>query len=196
MNYLALKRKPVTLILGIICKDGVVISADSQTTWGSKKSWNARKMTGFGSAHGQVLVAESGSVLSSQRIAEGLEAICQDQAFAALSMRDCAEKAAMNERSRLRSVHFDCTSEELQRNIEINELDCSLMIAHQFEGTPSIDTIDLSTATVFRCKGIFEAIGSGSDLASYLLEDFMRAEYGCYNCCPDCGACCRNSQDQ
>jgi hypothetical protein len=86
-------------------------------------------------------------------------------------MPEAAEKAIRDERARLRSVHFDCTSEKLQEIIRQEELNCALMIAHRDDEAVRIDTIDLLMAIPQRSRRVFEAIGSGSDLATYLLGD-------------------------
>jgi hypothetical protein len=55
------KGKRVTLILGIICRDAIVLAADSQTTKGSAKQLGANKISVAEFGNGKAAVAESGS---------------------------------------------------------------------------------------------------------------------------------------
>lgn len=38
------KKKPVTVIVGIICKEAIILASDSQTTYGTTKRCDAEKM--------------------------------------------------------------------------------------------------------------------------------------------------------
>src|SRR6266540_918011 len=168
----ARKRKPVTLIVGIVCPDGIVVASDSQTTWGSGKSWTAQKMTEMIYAYGRTLVAESGAVLTSAAVVGKLSEMANDKKlFGEHSLSELAESAVRKVRDKLRSQNFDCSSEELQQFIEANELDAELMIAQYVGIAAQIDTIKLSIGLSHRAKSFFETVGSGSDLANYLLTD-------------------------
>src|SRR5258708_32055200 len=107
------RSKPVTLIVGIICKDGIVVAGDSQTTWGSKKSWLANKISESDFANGGAIVAESGAVLTSSKVVEHLTAMAKDRAIDA-PLPELASKAVRKVRDALRHQQFDCTAEELQ----------------------------------------------------------------------------------
>lgn len=172
-------RKPVTLIIGIICKDGIVVAADSQTTWGASKSWDASKMGELNHPYGRALVCETGAVISSSNIVEELSKLSKERSlFDQHRMCGLLEKANRSVRDRLRFQQFECSSEELQEFIREEELDSTLLIAH-FDRCPQIHTIDLMIGITNRTKGRFEAIGSGADVAAFMLSDLVTDELTC-----------------
>jgi 20S proteasome alpha/beta subunit len=162
----------VTLIIGIVCKDGIVMAADSQTTWDTGKSWAANKMTGIRTRRGGVMVAESGSTLTSGKMLDEFAAIMENDALRGeKSFDEVAQLAAMRTRETLRRQQFDCSSEELRKFIFDEGLDATLMFAHYRQGKPQIGTIALDKGVYERGKHFFTAVGSGSDLARYLLSN-------------------------
>lgn len=166
------KRRPVTLIIGIICKDGIVVASDSQTTWETGKTWNANKMTELKGVYPQALVAESGSEVSSSRIVSHLVQIAEDRnVFKEVGMDGMAARAVKQVRDELRQQQFNCTSEEMQSFIQREGLDCRIMIAH-YGDRPRIDTISLTLGIANKANHFFHCVGSGADLAAYLLTDW------------------------
>lgn len=173
------KKKPVTLIVGIIAKDGIVVASDSQTTWGTGKSWDAKKMSEVGHAYGRALVAESGAVITSSQAVEELQRLAsipeevKKDGLAAL-----LEKTSRHVREKLRHYHASCSSEELRGIIESEGLDFSLMLAHydHRKETARIDTVSMSVGLASQCKTFYEAVGSGADLAQYLLTELCIPE--------------------
>jgi hypothetical protein len=85
-------------------------------------------------------------------------------------MRGLAGMAAREVREKFRTQQFNCSSEEFQEFMRRENLNSGLMIAH-YEDGPKIDTITLALGMANRAKLFFEAVGSGSDLAEYLLTD-------------------------
>jgi len=170
----------VTLLAGIICKDGIVVASDSQTTWDSGKSWNANKMTELEHPYGRALVAESGAEITSAAMVEELVKLAGDkQQFDEHKLSGLAELAVRKVRQRLRAQNFECSSEELQDIIWKQELDSKIMIAHYDGNRPVIDTIGLTAVIPKRAKSFFEAVGTGSDLATYLLTDLCTPKMDC-----------------
>src|SRR5438477_1615303 len=73
-SYLRLKPapkpKPMTIIVGLVCKDCIVMASDSQTTDGFSKRCDTEKISTVQFVNSQVLVAASGmSSLSNQAVA-------------------------------------------------------------------------------------------------------------------------------
>jgi hypothetical protein len=171
------KRKPVTLIVGIICKDGIVVASDSQTTWETGKSWDRTKMTVLEYPYGRALLAQSGAAITSSNVAEQMQKLAENrELFDAQEMRGIAALAVKKVREQLRFQNFDCSSEELQSVIERNDLDSALMIAHYEGDKPRLDTIRFKLGVANRAQSFFEAIGTGADLATYLLTDLCTVE--------------------
>src|ERR1051326_5453612 len=179
------KRKPVTLIVGIICRDGIVMAADSQTTWETGKSWSTIKMTELRHPGGLALIAEAGADITSGKVVEQLKDLAvQGGSFEQHSLPELAAVAVKKVRDKLREQQFSCSSEEFQEFLLREGLGRELMLAH-YEGhapflrSPCIDTIKLSLGLANRARGSFETIGSGADLANYLLTDLWSPEMDC-----------------
>ena len=167
----------MTLIVGIVCKKAIVVASDSQTTWGTGKSYDANKMSELKYPYGRALIAESGAVVTSTETVDQLSKLAGDRKlFDQHLLSGLAEMAVRKARDKLRFQNFECSSEELQNFIERNELNSELMIAHYENGKPRIDTISLALGISQRAKSFFEAVGSGSDLATYLLGDLCQRD--------------------
>lgn len=167
----------MTLIIGIVCKDGIVIAGDSQTTWQTGKSWEANKLEKLECANGFALAAESGATITSSSILEELknQAISEEKTEKH-SLPELAQMAVRKTRDKLRFQNFECSSEELEHFIDRNDLQSVLMFAHYEGDTPRIDTISLKMGISQRAKTKFEVVGSGSDLAHYLLSNLLHAK--------------------
>ena len=76
------RKKPVTLIVGIICKDGIVMASESQTTFGESKRCDAEKIriVEFKTKEA-ILVAQSGAEDISNRLIDQMEARAKNQEF-------------------------------------------------------------------------------------------------------------------
>src|SRR6266567_6612872 len=62
------RRKPVTIIVGIICENGIVVASDSQTTHGNSRL-HCNKVSCLEFIGGKAIVAQSGaSDLSSRAV--------------------------------------------------------------------------------------------------------------------------------
>src|SRR5437899_2658336 len=139
INRWRLKKKPVTLIVGIICKDGIVIGSDSQTTYGTSKQCDTRKVSVVEFQNAKALVAESGSAEIGSRAIEILKELAKDQPLADYrTVADLAQRAMRQIKDELRVQNCDCTMEELRDFLLRNDIGCELMLAHYFEGKPYI----------------------------------------------------------
>lgn len=158
-NYARKRKRPVTLIVGIICKDGIVVASDSQTTWGTGKSWDAKKMNELEHIYGRALVAEAGAVITSSKAIEELQRLAtiheevKKDGLAAL-----LESSARQVREKLRLHHASCSSEELREIIRDEGLDFALMLAHYDYKTPRIDTVSMTIGLALKCKKFYEAV--------------------------------------
>lgn len=133
-------------------------------------------MTEIAYPYGRALVAESGAVLTSAKAVEYLGQMAKDKTlFDERGMAGVAAQAIRKVRNELRYQQFDCSAEELQDFIYREELNCELMIAHD-HGGPCIESISLTIGIANRTKHFFDAVGSGADLAMYLLSDLCLPE--------------------
>jgi hypothetical protein len=126
--------------------------------------------------YGRALVAESGASLTSSNVVEQMGKFASDKSlFDRLGMRGIASQAVREIREQLRLQNFECSSEELCGVIGREALDAALMIAH-YDDRPRIDTIRFTIGIANRAQSFFETIGSGADLATYLLTDLCTPE--------------------
>jgi len=134
-------------------------------------------MTVLDYAYGRALVAHSGAVITSAAILEQMGKLSADRAlFDAQEMRGIAALAVRRVREQLRFQNFECSSEELQSVIERDDLDSVLMIAYYEGDKPRIDTIRLKIGLANPAQSFFESVGTGADLATYLLTDLCTAD--------------------
>jgi len=64
----------MTLILGLICRDHIVLASERQTTYGSSKRFEADKILKIRfSNHREVLIAQAGDSATSSRLIEIME---------------------------------------------------------------------------------------------------------------------------
>lgn len=172
------KQKPVTLIVGIICKDGIVMASDSQTTSPTMKSLDTVKMSEFRHQSDRALIAGAGAVLSSAKAIEHFMRLAPSAGIDGTSLPEVASVAIKKTRDEFRHQQFDCSSEEFQDFLKREELGCELMLAH-YEGGLTIDTVKLSMGIPYKCKSFWEAIGTGADVGSYLLKDLCTPDMEC-----------------
>jgi 20S proteasome alpha/beta subunit len=81
-NCIKKRKTPVTIIVGIICKQAIVLASDSQTSYGSSKRTDTDKisMINFG-ASDKILVAQSGNAELSSRAVEEFEKLSKNAQF-------------------------------------------------------------------------------------------------------------------
>jgi 20S proteasome alpha/beta subunit len=63
-------RNIMTIIVGLICKDGIVLAGDSQTTTGTSKRCDAKKFALVKFTDAEVLVAQAGNASTAGRAIE------------------------------------------------------------------------------------------------------------------------------
>lgn len=162
----------MTLIIGIICKDAIVLASDSQTTCGGMKRTDAEKIMPVKFATGQVLVAQAGNAGNSARATEILREMAKDKPIDDYRVpADLARLAMMQVKRELRQQYSDCTVAELQDFIWKDELQSELMLAYYSENKPYIFTIDLAVGRSDKEASWYSAIGCGANLGSYLLSE-------------------------
>jgi hypothetical protein len=163
----------VTLIVGIICKDGIVLAADSQTTKGAAKQLGANKISVVEFENGKALVAESGSASLSvsaiqafQRKAAGRK-IEDDSTVATI-----AEEAVREIRSSLTSLNPNCNSPTEWQDFFWREANYfELMVAYYFGGKPHLYKLNPLWCIPVPATSHFMTSGIAGDLANYILQE-------------------------
>jgi 20S proteasome alpha/beta subunit len=163
----------VTIIVGIICDDAIVLASDSQTTTGTVKRCDTDKIGVVAFANVNVLVAQSGYETFSGQAVDVLCGLAKDKEITNYRMvAELAEQAMRQLKDKVRFQQGDCTMEELRDFVWKHELGCELMMAYYYEGRPYIFTIDMIVGVANRVNSFYTAIGCGGSLGSYLLSEY------------------------
>ena len=169
----------MTIIVGIICEDTIVIASDSQTTAGNAKRCDTEKIVAVEFANGEVMVAQSGCATYSSRAIEIFTDLARSVTITNYrTVTELAEQAMRQLRNEIRLQRNDCTMEELQEYVWRHELGCEFMIAYYFERKPYLYTLDMMMGIADKVSSRYTAIGCGASLGTYLLEDFMPHQAG------------------
>jgi len=166
--------KPVTLIVGIICKDAIVLAADSQTTKGNARQLGANKISVADFKNGKAIIAESGSASLSVSAIQ----VFQRMALATkieneLTIAKTAEAAIRNIRAELMSQHPNSSSPIDWQNFFFQEVNYfELMIAYFFEGRPCLYKLNPAWCIPVTATSHFMTSGIASDLANYILQEY------------------------
>lgn len=167
--------KPImTLIAGAVCRDGVLLACDSQTTSGDTKSLETIKITIVQFGDLPVLIGEAGFAdFSGEAIR-----IFQNKAldFVTATRDDIERAATMAVRQVVNDQHEMCkylSAEEWDRYRTAN-MDFELLFAYWYDGKYRIFKIRPRSCIVCPAKLYFETAGSGGNLAGLLINEYMK----------------------
>lgn len=167
----------MTILIGIICKDAIVLASDSQTTSGGLKRTDAEKITAVKFSAKEILVAQAGNAGNSARAIEILREMAKDKEISDYrTPADLARLAMIQVRQELRQQYGNCTATELQDLIWKCELQAELMLAYYFENKPYIFKLDLSVGRADKENSWYAALGCGANLGSYLLTEYTKPQ--------------------
>lgn len=170
----ARRRFPVTLIVGIKCIDSVTLASDSQVTYGTNKRLDAAKMEDVWFGKIPVLIAQSGSVLHSNRFVDLLKIEAATTATSTASDIGAAAQSAMRKlRMEIRETRFGITADELSTYLMNEGIQVGIMLGFFLGVTPYIFTVDLDRAIAHESRFNYEALGCGADLGGYLLSEHV-----------------------
>jgi hypothetical protein len=169
----------VTLIIGIICKDGIVIASESQSTdEGRIKHCNTQKIFNIRlSDQSSALIAGAGSTDLVAETAKAMERIAKDKrlndyrAIGDIAAQACRETRENQER------WFCGTPAELKEHLSGNSF--WLMIAHFYKKQPYVFILESGKRSVVwpRSQSYF-ILGNSEVVADYILRRFSFSEMG------------------
>jgi len=163
----------VTLIVGIICKEAIVLAADSQTTKGIAKQPGTHKIHEIEFANGCALVAESGSASLSNAVIQ----LFQNKAIGVtieneLTIAKTAEASIREIRNSLTSLHPTCTDGITWQSFFLEQINYfELMVAYYFECKPCLYKLNPVWCIPIPASSYFMTSGIASDLANYILHE-------------------------
>ncbi len=171
-----LKTNPVTLIIGIVCKDEIVVAADSRTTFPSHVEDHTKKLRIIEFQHGQALIAWSGYTAFAVDTVDVLEREATN--LKPEHFRDLAElaKRVLDEmRTREMApyrgtmVSVESVQAHLRDNVQFN-----LMLAYYFQDQPYLYTLSFPSGSIYREQSHFSAEGQNASLGSFLLKEYTQ----------------------
>ncbi len=166
----------MTLIVGIKFKEGVILAADSQISYGySSQRTDTQKIEEVKFADMPVLVALAENVANARRFidifreqAKGLSPNSADE------VGKTAQQAMRTLRSEIREVHGNCNADELNKIITERALNCSITIAVYMNREPHLIKLDLLGSIFERSRANYETDGCGASLADYILTEYFQ----------------------
>ena len=173
----------MTIIIGIICKDGILIGSDSRTTYPPSTIRDTAKKVRFVEMQNQtyVMVAHSGDDDLGTRVADRIETLAKPAILTDWqTVSEIGDKAISDEIYKLK-IPFEGPTFKMEefQNI-LRGFDSTFMIAHFFDDIPYIFTADFYPGRFSRRNQNSYSIGCGSPIANFLLDgfDFSNLEIG------------------
>lgn len=162
------KKTRVTIVVGIICKDAIVLACDSQTTEGAAKRTDTTKISALECSGGGVLIAEAGDCTLSGKVVESLavqlkSSVIDDYRKPADMAQDTV--AAMK-RDLSRLNNWESLPEMTQNYLDENPF--SLMLAYYHQTKPYLYVLNSVPGFATMAKG-FVAIGCGATVGEFIL---------------------------
>ena len=170
------RSKPVTLTVGIVCKDAIVMAADSRTTYQSHVDDLARKLRTVEFDGGSSLVCWAGYIAFAVDTVDIFQR--KVERFKPVHFRDLAEKAKevidevkSREMTPYRAASFSVEGVEnyLRDNRQFN-----LLLAYYFREEPYLYTLGFPAGHIQREQAHFAAEGQNASLATYLLKQYTQ----------------------
>jgi 20S proteasome alpha/beta subunit len=169
----------VTIIVGLVCRNSIVLANDSQQSRGDSKEMTKFKIRAveFKGGVDKILVAQAGTAETSTAIINNMVklASCQSMGDEA-HVRALVRQAIRQEMQRLREHNLNCSLEELSRLIFSHGLNCTLMTAFYAGGRAFLDTYDFQTGLERERERWFRCIGIGETLANYILSELSEPD--------------------
>jgi hypothetical protein len=170
----------MTVIVGIICKDSIVLASDSRTTTEGEHlhfrddaaKISVIELAAKSGRRPQALIAQSGHADLSSRTVEIMERMAKDTPLNGYrAVADLAEAAVRELRDQVFG-NLPLTSEEAVRQ-HYDKYGFNLMIVHFFDGKPYLFTVAFEYGVAVWKRGLnLVTLGCGGPLAEFLLKPF------------------------
>jgi 20S proteasome alpha/beta subunit len=166
--------QPVTVIIGFTCTNAIVMACESQITGTlyspTAKQTKAQKIQLIDFQNAGVMVAESGTVLFSQRFADLFAQLAANREIVDEWTVPNTAQEAMRALQKELGEQLGCTAEAFQERLLKDAINVECMFAFYIQDKPYIYTITLAFGMAEKCREQFVAIGAGDILAKYLLD--------------------------
>lgn len=152
----------------------IIMSADSQSTYGAVKRKNSNKIREIKFKNGEAIVAQAGSVELGDKAMEIMEELAaKTEINDYQTVADVAAKSLKTVRDYLKDLDKDIVSDWEKYFWESHYLE--LLTGSYFGETPYLHKIDIKNCIHTRVQS-FDAIGVGRDLGYMLLNEFAQLD--------------------
>jgi len=160
----------MTLIVGIVAKDAIVMASESQTTAGDVKLFGAQKLQALKFGNQEVLVGVRGIVTSGLQVVRFMQEMASGKDIESNStVTDVTKEAMIKFRGETTVFYTQQRSmEELDLHFKSPDHSFDLMIAHWHGETPCLYTVSVASGDP-EPHSSFAAIGSAANLANSTL---------------------------
>jgi 20S proteasome alpha/beta subunit len=180
-NYCRQPQKPerkfkMTLIIGIICQDAIVLASETQTTAGSYRILDTQKIHRIAFNNGEAILAESGVVDSASVVIQkikkdALEVKITDEE----TIPNFIQSKVREFRSDAISLHPNAGLIEWQNFFYSDNNSFNLTFAYYHGEKPFLYNIEPAKAKASRLPGRhYSASGIGAELGTYLLREHSK----------------------
>ncbi|MGA2174317.1 MAG: hypothetical protein ABSH38_04955 [Verrucomicrobiota bacterium] len=174
----------MTIVVGLIGKESIVLASDSQSTYGVAKLLNARKIGVVAFENGTALVAQAGAAYPASRAVQLFERKAKS-----LRVTDSESfiKAARDSVLEVKHCLIEgqggaAFSEDRREQFFRCDYYFKLMVAYYLNDQPFIFTIDSYDCLPVHLKSDYVAMGCGDTLAYYLLSEIVELGMPFTNC--------------
>lgn len=165
----------MTLIVGAICKDAIVVGAESETTRGIAKYQGTKKITIVNFMNGQAIIGEAGVAFLSGALVDAFNFIASNSTIEnALTVPRVLETAfrGLSQRTIAPPLGTPECQDFYRQDINNFELTVAFYLGEQ----PHLYAFSPVFGIALECHRGFSTSGIGGDLAEFLLQDFKFEE--------------------
>ena len=172
------KKRPLTLIVGIICKEEIILAAESQITFANSMRQDAEKIVSVECKNGTALVAQSGYTDLSCDAVDILRSRAKDLELKHhRDLPELAQKIAAELKTKW-LVPYQNTGVSMREAQDYmrDNLDFHLMLAFYHDRKPFIYTLNfaLGSITPLQDNAYHTTCGQGGTLGAYLLSEYAK----------------------
>jgi 20S proteasome alpha/beta subunit len=178
-KYWPKRTTGMTIIIGLIGKDSIILACDSQTTYGAHtKRLNAKKISVVKFKNSEALVAESGAADLSSRVVEIFRRNAKNESLTdSDTVMRVAESSVREVRNHLVDLNKGCNfSEQGWKDYFRYENGFELLVAFYFQKRPYLYKINIEFCVPIPVTSHYAAIGVGDTMAYHFLDELADPE--------------------
>jgi 20S proteasome alpha/beta subunit len=163
----------VTLIVGIICKDGIALAADSQTTYYPSKFLGTNKINEIKFQNGKALIAEAGFCSLSNAVVDFIKKKAETTEIKdEETIAEICKQAVCKERQNQISLYPRRKFSLMEwQSFFRDQQNFFLTIAYYFNEKPYLFSVDLSQCVLQKPTFGFIVSGVGEAVGNYILKE-------------------------